>query len=44
MTPEQERLYTMLTSIGIQRVTFLTHVENATQAETQAAQAATRRG
>jgi hypothetical protein len=44
MTPEQQRLYTMLTSIGIQRVTFISDSINATQAETQAAQAATRRG
>jgi hypothetical protein len=44
MTPEQQRLYTMLTSIGIQRVTFISDSINATQAETQAAQAAARRG
>jgi hypothetical protein len=44
MTPEQQRLYTMLASIGIQRVTFISDSINATQAETQAAQAAARRG
>jgi hypothetical protein len=46
MTPEQERLVTLLASIGIQRVTFISDSRNATesQAESTQAQAATRRG
>jgi hypothetical protein len=44
MTSDQQRLVTLLSAIGIRRVTFLTHVTNATQAETQATQAAACRG
>jgi hypothetical protein len=44
MTPEQQRLLTLLSAIGIQRVTFISDSINATQAESTQAQAAARRG